>query len=304
MVQTSESPQIALVGLGNAGQALLTALARHWKVHAFDIAAESCRAATQLGPHVPVIATSAAEAVTEADVVILSLPSPAASLAVAADIGPVLAKGAVVVETSTVAPGDVEALHRLVARSGCQAVDAAIVGGTAKLAAGQGTFLVGSPQDEAALAGLVLGRIAEEVVFLAKRGDGMRAKLAVNAVAHAVYVVLVEAGALAAAQGIPTGVYQRLLERESGLMRPLTHRFAQRLRKRDFSGGMAVTNARKDSALAMAAAQESGVRFETIGAAHAAYERAITAGMGGEDYASIAKLWESESGIAFFKTKK
>ena len=42
-----------------------------------------------------------------------------------------------------------------------------------------------------------------------------------------VMVVLVEAGALAAAQDVPVDVFYELMRRESGLMRPLTHRFGE-----------------------------------------------------------------------------
>ena len=57
----------------------------------------------------------------------------------------------------------------------------------------------------------------------------MRAKLVANAVSHSAYVLLLEAAALAVAQDIPLPVFYRLMERESGLMRPLTHRFGERL---------------------------------------------------------------------------
>jgi 3-hydroxyisobutyrate dehydrogenase-like beta-hydroxyacid dehydrogenase len=67
---------------------------------------------------------------------------------------------------------------------------------------------------------------------------------------------------------------------------------------------MAVANVRKDSALAPAAGQESGVRLESIGTVHAAYEHAMAAGMGALDYAAIAKLWENESDFVLNRTVK
>ena len=59
--------------------------------------------------------------------------------------------------------------------------------------------------DEAGLAGVVLTALADDIFWLGTRGKGMATKLVVNAVAHAVYVVLVEAGALAAAAGHSDG---------------------------------------------------------------------------------------------------
>ncbi len=254
--QESSPPRIALIGLGNAGQALLRALAMHGPVRVYDRDPARSSGLAGIAGDATIAAASAADAAGGAELVFLSLPTPEASRSVAAEIAPVLKPGTIVIETSTVAPEDVFAVQQLVEPSGARVIDAAIVGGVGNLGEGRGVFLVGSSEAGAGLAGAVLRRVAEEIFFLAGQGDGMRAKIAINAVAHAVYVVLVEAGALATAQGIPVDVFERLMLRESGLMRPLTHRFAGRLRQGDFAGGMPVRNALKDSALAMAAAQE------------------------------------------------
>lgn len=295
--------RIGLIGLGNAGTALLKALSRHAAVTVFDLDPGRHAAAAAGCVYTPIAAESAAALAAECDLVILSLPTPEASLAVGRQIAASLRAGTIVLETSTVAPGDVAALAQVVEPSGARVIDAAIVGGVAKLAAGQGVFLVGSPEGEAGAAGEMMRGIAEELFFLPRQGDGMRAKVAVNAVAHAVYAVVVEAGALALAEGIPVEVYQRLLERESGLMRPLTHRFAERLRSGDFTGGMPTVNARKDSGLALAAAAQLGVETPTLAAAHEVYEKAVAEGLGEQDYASLGTLWEKALGISFSGAK-
>ena len=291
--------RIGLIGLGNAGTALLTALSRHGAITVFDLDADKYSAASAACAMAPVIAESAASLAADCDLVILSLPTPEASLAVGRQILATLRPGAILLETSTVSPDDVAALANLIEPSGARVIDAAIIGGVAKLSAGQGVFIVGSPEEEAGEAGKILRGIAEELFFLPKQGDGMRAKVAVNAVAHAAYAVIVEAGALAVAQGVPVEVYQRLLMRESGLMRPLTHRFADRLRHADFAGGMPTVNARKDSGLALAAARGLGIETPTLSAAHEVYEKAVAEGLGELDYASLGTLWEKALGISF-----
>jgi 3-hydroxyisobutyrate dehydrogenase-like beta-hydroxyacid dehydrogenase len=245
------------------------------------------------------VAGDAAELAREADLVILSLPTPAASRAAAEEILPAVQPGVIVLETSTVGPQDVEALHDLLAGAGARVLDAAVVGGVHKLAEGRGVFLLGASEADAGPAGEVLGGIAEELFFLGARGGGMRAKLIVNAVAHAVYVVLLEAGALAAAQDMPLTVLRRLLARESGLMRPLTHRFGERLPAHDFAGGMSTLNARKDSGLALDAAKALGVPLFAIQAAHSVYELAVREGLGPLDYAAVGQLWEKWLGVSF-----
>jgi 3-hydroxyisobutyrate dehydrogenase-like beta-hydroxyacid dehydrogenase len=293
--------RVGLIGLGNAGGAMLQALSAHAGVTVHDRDAARFGEVSQTCQHAPVVAGSAAQVAEAADLVILSLPTPAASLAVAEEIRASVGIGKTVVESSTVAPEDVEALHDLLAPTGARVIDAPLVGGVHKLAEGKAVFLIGASEADAGAAGEVLSRIAGEVFYLGARGGGMRAKLIVNAVAHAVYVVLVEAGALAAAQDVPLPVLRRLLERESGLLRPLTHRFNQRLQDRDFAGGMSTANARKDSALILDAARALGVPLFATSAAHGVYELALREGLGALDYASIGTLWEKWLGVSLGK---
>ena len=125
-------------------------------------------------------------------------------------------------------------------------------------------------------------------------GSGMAAKVINNAVAHAVMVILVEAGAMAAATGVAQDDLANLLaDPDAGLLRPLTHRFVERVLRADYEGGMPTEAARKDSTLALALAQTSGVPLFAIQGAHTVYELAVADGLGRLDYASIARLWEA-----------
>lgn len=297
---TNQAPGgIGIIGLGNAGQALAQALSAHHALHLFDLDPGRCASAAERSTRRPAIAASAADCAAATDILLLSLPTPEASRAVAEQIAEAVRPNMLVVETSTVRPEDVENLHAILSARGATILDAAVIGGVHKLAAGKGVFLVGSAEADAGAAAPVLRAIAEEIFFLKRRGDGMRAKLVANAVSHTAYVLLLEAGALAAAQDIPLDVFHRLMERESGLLRPLTHRFGERLRNADFAGGMSTINARKDSGLIIDAARALGVPLFAISAVHAAYEIAVGEGLGDLDYASMGRLWENWLGIDF-----
>jgi 3-hydroxyisobutyrate dehydrogenase-like beta-hydroxyacid dehydrogenase len=125
----------------------------------------------------------------------------------------------------------------------------------------------------------------------------MAAKVANNAVSHAVMVVLVEAAAMAEAAGVPPEVFVELLsDPDAGLMRPLSHRLRERVLSGDYAGGMPLDAARKDSQLALALAQELDVPLFAIQAAHTVYELGLAAGHGREDYAVLARLWEDWAG--------
>ena len=76
-----------------------------------------------------------------------------------------------------------------------------------------------------------------------------------------------------------------------GLHRPLTYRYAERIRQGDYAGGMPLDAARKDSVLALQLAQTLGVPLFAIQGSHSVYDIAAAAGYGRDDYAAVAKLW-------------
>lgn len=287
---------VGLIGLGNAGLALATALARAGLVVGYDRDAARRELAARAGVE---IADSARAVAARCEVVVLSLPDPAVSKAVLGEVGLDALGGRILVETSTVGPHDIAELQALLSPAGGSLVEAAIVGGVQKLAAGAGTFLVGATAPDYEHVRKILDPAAELVLHLGPVGNAMRAKLVVNGVAHAVMVVLVEAAALAAAQGVPMATFYELMRRDSGLMRPLTHRFAERILHKDFDGGMSMANARKDSTLILDVAKALGVPLFALPAAHGVYEIAMREGLERLDYAAIAKLWERWLDVRF-----
>lgn len=291
---------VGVIGLGNAGLALATPLLRKFDVVGYDRDQKRVELAKSTGLR---MAASAADVSREADIILLSLPTPAASLAAAGELAQGTLQGRLVIETSTVGPHDVEALRDLAARHGATVVDSAIIGGVHKLTEGKTTFLVGASAQDYERARPVLETAAEEIFHLGEAGSGMRAKLVNNAIAHTTMVMILEGAALAVKAGVPVDVYYTLMRRESGLMRPLTHRFGERILQQDFEGGMPTANARKDSSLALELARELGVPLFTMQASHTVYEIARSQDLDRQDYASISKLWEEWAGVEF-GTKK
>jgi 3-hydroxyisobutyrate dehydrogenase len=201
------------------------------------------------------------------------------------------------VETSTVNPADMAAEQAVVAGAGAGVVDAAILSGVAPMVSGTTTLLVGGEDEHVDAAQPVLAALTPNIVRFGPLGSGMAAKVINNAVAHAVMVVLAEAGALAAATGVSGDDLVALLSGpDAGLTRPLTHRFAERVLRGDYDGGMPTDAARKDSTLALALAQDNAVPLFAVQAAHSVYELAVAEGLGRSDYAAVATLWERWTG--------
>lgn len=288
---------IGLVGLGNAGSALATVLTRHeLPVIGYD-RDPARRAAVE---HLPMECADSLDAVRErARVVVLSLPRADISRAVIAELVEGTPRPELIIETSTVTQSDALGCAALCTPAGVRFVDAAIAGGTAGMAAGTNLFLVGGADEDVELARPIIEVMAGSFVHLGPVGAGMAAKVINNAVMHAVMVVLIEASAMAARAGISMQTVIDLMRSKDGLMRPVDHRLQDRIMHADYEGGMSVSNARKDSLLALQMAQELGVPLYAIQASHTPYEIAQATGLGNLDYAALATLWESWTGVAF-----
>jgi 3-hydroxyisobutyrate dehydrogenase-like beta-hydroxyacid dehydrogenase len=241
---------------------------------------------------------SLAELASRVGTVVLSLPKPDISKAVVTELvqGPTVPD--LIIETSTITPQVAQELDAICQPRQVRFIDAAIASGVASMAAGKITFLVGGEPDNVARAHPVLEGMAEAIMHLGPVGTGMGAKVVVNAVAHAVMVVLIEAGAMATKLGLPMQTLVDILRRPEGLIRPLTHRLQERIMQGNYTGGMSVSNARKDSVLALQVAQELGVPLYAIQASHTPYEIAEALGMGDLDYAALATLWEQWADVA------
>ncbi|MQA84505.1 MAG: NAD-binding protein [Streptosporangiales bacterium] len=288
---------VGLCGLGNMGGAIAGRLAALTRVIGYD--PDNRRLDEAVDRHGIAGATELAE-VAAADVVVLSLPSPETSVEVCHTLAPLMGTGALILETSTVNPTDMWRLRDLCAPRSVRVVDAAILSGVAQMEAGSATLLLGGDEADLARAAPILEVLGRRRIRFGDVGSGMAAKVINNAVAHAVMVMLAEAGAMAVASGVSGEQLAELLaDPEAGLSRPLTHRFVERVLPGAYEGGMPTEAARKDSTLALALAQQQGVPLFAIQGAHTVYEIALAQGLGRDDYASVARLWEQWTGRTF-----
>lgn len=287
---------LGMIGLGNAGSALASALSGRIPLVGHDVDAKRRATVAKLDL---LWAGSVAEVGAKAGTVLLSLPKPDISKAVVAELLAGGSKPAVVIETSTITPKVARELGAACSAAGVAFVDAAIGGGVQSMAAGKVTFLVGGEAAAFAKAKPVLDMLAETIHHLGPVGAGSGAKIVNNGVMHALMVVLIEAGAMAKKLGIPMTTLVEILGRPDGIRRPLEHRVRERMIEGNYAGGMSVMNARKDSMLALETAQDYGVPLFATLAAHTPYEIAQQKGMGELDYASLAKLWEEWCDLDF-----
>jgi len=288
--EDKNKPVVALYGLGNMGFAVAEQLARAFALKVHDPNRDQVvRAMDSLGAQ----AIDDISELRTAHAIVLCLPRPSISLEVIRQVAPVLNPDTVIIESSTVNPEDIQVCVDQARPFGIEVVDASILAGVPQMRSGEAMLAVGGSDGAIDRIDDVLQAMSARQIRFGPSGAGAAAKVVNNAVAHAVMVVVAEAGAMATAAGVNTQKMIDLLsDSKMGLHRPLTYRYAERVVKGDYEGGMSLDAARKDSELALRLAQTLGVPLFAIQSTHSVYEMAACAGLGRQDYASLVQLWE------------
>ena len=187
--------KIGFIGLGNMGAPMAANLARAGHaVTGFDMADVTVDGVT--------MAPSAAEAATGRDVVITMLPNGQILRAVADQVIPVMQKGAVLLDCSTVDVESARAVARQATDAGLLALDAPVSGGVGGASAGTLTFMVGGNEAGFKIASELFDIMGQKAVHCGASGNGQAAKICNNMILGATMIVTCEAFALADKLGL------------------------------------------------------------------------------------------------------
>ncbi len=151
------------------------------------------------------VASSAAEAASNAEITLTSLSDDAAVKTVYLDPGGVvqgIKSGSIALDTSTVDPETAKEVGMAVDQVGAGFLDCPVSGSVATVEAGALTIMVGGDSDLLETVRPVLGALATNVVHVDGTGSGAATKLAVNALVHGLNVALSEALVLAERAGV------------------------------------------------------------------------------------------------------
>jgi 3-hydroxyisobutyrate dehydrogenase len=191
---------IAFIGLGNMGGPMAANLikAGH-KMVAFDLVEASRAQAKSDGA---TIADSATSAVNGADIVVTMLPAGKHVLAVWNDVVPAMAKGALIIDSSTIDVESARAAHALAGKHGVASVDAPVSGGTGGAKAATLTFMCGGEESAFATAKPILEKMGKKIVHCGGAGAGQAAKICNNMILGISMIAVGEAFALGEKLGL------------------------------------------------------------------------------------------------------
>ena len=286
---------IAFIGLGNMGAGMAANLAKAGQtVNAFDLAPAALERAASAGCQV---ATSAAEAVRSADVVVTMLPAGAHVRAVwTGEVIPNAKAGALIIDCSTVDVESARAVAKAATDAGLRAADAPVSGGIMAADGGTLAFMVGC--DDAAFAEVkaVLTPMARVVIHAGGAGAGQAAKICNNMLLGISMLGVCEAFALAEKLGLDAQRFFDIASKSSGQCWSLTTYcpwpgpVPTAPSNRNYEGGFLSALMLKDLKLAQEAAARSGASTPMGAQAEALYALFDNLGYGGRDFSAVLQL--------------
>jgi 3-hydroxyisobutyrate dehydrogenase len=289
--------RIGFIGLGAMGGAMAGHLVRSgYAVTGFDVSAARGEAAVRAGV---TRAQSAAEAAQGADVVMSSLPHPAAVRATYLGPDGVLSRaraGAVLVDLSTIDPGTWKDVAAAAAAQGLQCLDAPVSGGPAEAGSGKLVFLVGGDAPVLERCRPILATLGTEIHHVGPLGSAQVVKIVNNVMSMGNVAVAAEAMVLGVKAGMDPQRLFEILSTSGGRSHHFLKRFPNVLAG-DFAPRFSIALSRKDLGLAARMAESLGVPMLTTAVVRQVYEVAAAAGLDGQDMASVTALFERWAGV-------
>jgi len=291
-------PTIGFIGIGIMGQRMCKNLIKAgFEVHAFDLSPAAMEVAKGLGANTaPNLATLA----RQVEVVVCSLPDPAALLAVVDGPDGILAHlkpGSLICDMSTADPVTARAVHAKAAAKQIAALDCPVSGGPGGAEAGTLTIMVGGDQAALEQARPIFQAIGKNIVHCGGPGAGQAAKL-VNQSLVAIHTVgLFEALLVGRKQGLDLDTMVNILRTSSGASWMLDNHIKMKALVHNHEPGFALDLLFKDLKLFVQTATESQAPAFIAGAALQLYNAARAAGHGKQDQTVVAREMEKMAGV-------
>lgn len=285
---------VGFVGLGNMGRPMADRVAAAgFELVGYDRAGteERCPEGARPAPDLGEVAAAA-------ELVLVSVPDGAASLAVAQGLAAVPAdrrRVAAVVDLSTIGPAAAAEAAAVLAGAGIAYADGPVSGGTSGARAGTVSLMFSGPDDVLNRYRPVLAAISSNVFHVGDRpGQGQAMKLVNNVLSATALAATAEALAFGRSQGLDLALMLDVLNVSSGRSSATDDKFPNRVVTGTYDAGFTTTLMAKDVSLLAAEAARAGTRRDLIEAVVARW-RAVDADLAGADFTRIWP-WTTEHG--------
>ena len=286
--------RIAFIGLGNMGAPMADNLKTSGhEVKAFDLVPFLRDAAKAKGI---AVAGSAAEAVSDAEIVVTMLPAGRHVVEVWSSTLPAAKAGALFIDCSTIDVDNARKAHELASRHAMQSLDAPVSGGTGGAKAATLTFMAGGEDAAFARARPVLEAMGKKIVHCGAAGAGQAAKICNNMILGVSMIAVGEAFVLAEKLGLSHQALFDVASTSSGQCWSLTSYcpvpgpVPTSPANNSYKPGFAAHLMLKDLKLSQEAAQASGASTPLGALAAQLYGLYAAWGEGGSDFSGIIHL--------------
>lgn len=286
---------VGMVGLGIMGGAMSANLvAAGWRVLGYD--PDPARQAEARAAGVEVRA-GLLDVAAEAQVLVTSLPGPAALRATAEALAAAGLAKRVVVETSTLALADKDEAARILSAAGHVALDCPLSGtGAQARVKDLSVYASGDAAEIAALHPLFMD-FAREAHDVGAYGNGSRMKFVANLLVAIHNVAAAEAMVFGVRAGLDPHQMVRLVSPGAGGSRMFQMRAPMMADGCYEPPTMRISTWQKDMAVIAAFAQAVGAPTPLLAASAPIYDAALAAGQGGLDTASVCAVLERMAGL-------
>jgi 3-hydroxyisobutyrate dehydrogenase-like beta-hydroxyacid dehydrogenase len=284
--------RVALIGAGRMGSAMGARIAGAG--HDLVVFNRTRSGADDLAQRIGAqAADTAREAAAAAEICVVSLSDDAAVTATYLDDTGLIAglqSGAVVCDTSTVAPATIGGLAPLVALQNATLIDTPVSGSVSTVESGTLTVMVGGDQQALDRARPVLESFAKSIFHVGDAGAGATMKLVVNALIGALNVALSEALVLAEKAGLDRETVYDVFEASAVAAPYVKYKREAFLTPGEVPVAFSLGLSAKDSELIHDLAQQVGARMDQGEAGRRLVAEAVAAGLAERDISEVAEF--------------
>ncbi len=247
---TSPIKKVGFIGIGNMGWPMAANLVKA----GFDVSVcdarpgHAAKFAAEVGGKA---AAAAVEAATGMDAVITIVPTSKQVGEVAAQIVPVLAKGAMVIDMTSGQPGKTREIAAELAERGVAMIDAPVSGGVPRAKTGELAIMVGGADADLDRADALLKAMGTSIHRCGGIGAGQAMKALNNLVSAGGFLMGIEALLIGQRFGLDTAKMVDVLNASSGMTNSSQKKFKQYVLNRSFEDGFGIDLMVKDLGIAL-----------------------------------------------------